>query len=66
MEFITEREAAVKWAISRRRVQKLCEQDRIQDVLRFGKSWMIPSDAKKTVDPRKIRKKEFIAYDDGP
>ena len=66
MDYITVREAAVKWDISQRRVQKLCEQGRIQGVLRFGKSWMIPSDAKKPADPRKIRKKEFIAYDDGP
>ncbi len=57
MEFITVREAAVKWAISRRRVQKLCEQDRIQDVLRFGKSWMIPSDAKKNRRPAKNSQK---------
>lgn len=64
MDFITVRETAVKWNISQRRVQKLCEEGRIQGVLRFGKSWMIPSDAKKPIDPRKIRKKEFIAYDD--
>lgn len=64
MDFITVRETAIKWNISQRRVQKLCEEGRIQGVLRFGKSWMIPSDAKKPTDPRKIRKKEFIAYDD--
>lgn len=66
MDFITVREIAVKWDISQRRVQKLCEEGRIQGVLRFGKSWMIPSDAKKPTDPRKIRKKEFTAYDDEP
>ena len=38
MDFITVREMAVKWDISQRRVQKLCEEGRIQGVLRFGKS----------------------------
>ncbi len=66
MDFITVREIAGKWDNSQSRVQKLCEEGRIQGVLRFGKSWMIPSDAKKPTDPRKIRKKEFIAYDDEP
>lgn len=66
MDFITVREITVKWDISQRRAQKLCEEGRIQGVLRFGKSWMIPSDAKKHTYPRKIRKKEFTAYDDEP
>lgn len=66
MDFITVREMAVKCDISQRRVQKLCEEGHIQGMLRFGKSWMIPSDAKKPTSPRKIRKKEFIAYDDEP
>lgn len=57
MDFMTVREMAAKWAISQRRVQKLCEESRIQGVLRFGKSWMIPSDAKKPIDPRKIQKR---------
>ncbi len=66
MDFITVQETAVKWDISQRRVQKLCEEGRIQGVHRFGKSWMIPSDAKKPADPRKIRKKESEAYDNEP
>ena len=66
MDFITVREIAVKWDISQRLVQKLCEEGRIQGVLRFGKSWMIPSNAKKPADPRKIRKKELTAYDGEP
>lgn len=64
MDFITVQEIAIKWDISQRRVQKLCKEGRIQGVLRFGKSWMIPSDAKKPTDPRKIGKKEFKVYDD--
>ncbi len=55
MEYITVKEAADKWNISPRRVQKLCEQERIPGLLRFGISWMIPKDAVKPADPRKGR-----------
>lgn len=34
-------------------VQKLCESERIEGVLRFGRSWMIPKTAKKPIDLRK-------------
>ncbi len=43
--FITVKDAAEKWGISTRRVQILCAQDRIKGAYRFGKSWMIPSNA---------------------
>jgi len=55
MDYITAREAAAKWNISQRRVQKLCEQGRILGVLHFGTSWMIPKEAAKPADPRKER-----------
>lgn len=55
MEYTTVKEAAVRWNISPRRVQRLCEQERIPGVQRFGKSWMIPQDAVKPTDPRKDR-----------
>lgn len=45
MEFITVKQAAEKWGIGVRRVQILCSQDRIKGAYRFGKSYMIPSDA---------------------
>ena len=40
MDYISVREASAKWAISERRVQKLCERGRIDGVLRFGRSWI--------------------------
>lgn len=58
MEFMSVRDAALLWNISERRVQKFCEDGRIEGVLRFGRSWMIPKDAKKPIDPRKVRIKE--------
>ncbi|MDE7002424.1 MAG: DNA-binding protein [Lachnospiraceae bacterium] len=57
-DYISVREAAGKWEISERRVQKLCEEERINGVMRFGHSWMIPRDAEKPYDMRlKSRRK---------
>ena len=58
LDAISVKEAAEKWQISERRIQKLCENDRIEGVKRFGHSWMIPADAKKPCDLRKRRKAE--------
>lgn len=55
MNYITARDAAALWDVSERRVQKLCEDGRIPDVQRFGRSWMIPSEAQKPEDMRKQR-----------
>lgn len=52
MDYISAREASRLWDISERWVQKLCENNRIDGVQRFGRSWMIPKDAKKPCDLR--------------
>ena len=52
MEYITAKEAAAKWGISERRVQVLCEQNRIKGVQRLGKAWAIPRNAVKPLDAR--------------
>ena len=52
-EYITASEAAKNWGISERRVQKLCEENRIPDVSKFSYMWLIPKDAKKPVDGRR-------------
>jgi len=44
MDYISVKEAAERWGISERWVQKLCEEGRITDVIRFGHSWAIPKD----------------------
>lgn len=58
MEFMSVRDAASIWMLSERRVQKYCEDGRIAGICRFGRSWMIPTDAEKPSDPRKRAKKE--------
>jgi len=50
--YMSAKEAAEKWGISERRVQILCQQNRIAGVLRFGRSWAIPKDAEKPPDNR--------------
>ena len=60
-EYISVKEAVAKWEISERRVQKLCEGNRIEGVFRFGHSWMIPKSAQKPDDLR-VKK---IAADQG-
>lgn len=51
-EYMTVQEAAKQWELSERRVQKLCETDRIKGVVRLSRVWLIPKNAKKPVDGR--------------
>ena len=53
LDAISVKEGAEKWQISEGRIQKLCENGRIEGVKRFGHSWMIPADAKKPCGLRK-------------
>lgn len=56
MEYMTVREAAEKWNITERWVQKLCEENRVKGTVRFSRVWMIPKDATKPVDGRRKEK----------
>ena len=46
MNYITVKEVVIAWDISERRVQVLCEQNRISEAQRLRKSWAISKDAK--------------------
>ncbi len=65
-KYIKASDAAEQWGISLHRVQELCKTGRIEGVTRFGRSWMIPADAKKPQDIRKTRKKEAGQPHDEP
>jgi len=52
MDYISTREAAEKWGISERRIQKLCEENRIVGVVRFSRVWAIPKDSPRPTDGR--------------
>ena len=56
MEYITVRDAAQKWNISERLVQKYCAMGRIEGAKKFGTSWVIPAGTVKPKDPRKAQK----------
>ncbi|MDO4339608.1 MAG: DNA-binding protein [Eubacteriales bacterium] len=58
MDYISVRDTAKKWDLSERRVQKLCEENRLSGVTRFGHIWMIPKDAQKPVDNRTRRARQ--------
>lgn len=58
MDYISCAEAAIKWGVSERRVQKLCEGNRIPGVSKFGSMWLIPKNAKKPIDGRTKQGKE--------
>ena len=59
LEYISAPEAAKKWGISERRVQKLCEENRIPGIARISRMWLIPKDAKKPIDGRRKKGKEL-------
>lgn len=50
--FISVKEAAEKWNVSDRRVRVLCSEGKIPGVVREGRSWKIPENAKKPEDGR--------------
>ncbi len=60
MEYLTTSEMAEKWNISRRRVTSLCTQGRVEGAFHKGNTWLIPEDAKKPEDPRRVRKAEQV------
>ena len=56
MEYISVKEASLKWGISERRIQRLWVEERVAGASRFSRVWMIPKDAEKPAD---ARRKEF-------
>ena len=58
MEYISSPQAAEKWGISERRVQKLREENRIPRVAKLSRLWLIPKDAEKPIDGRTKQGKE--------
>lgn len=57
-DYMTVQEAAKQWELSERRVQKLCEGNRIEGVIRLSRVWLIPKDTKKPIDRRRKETKE--------
>ncbi len=62
IQYMSAREAAEKWNISRRRVSILCAENRIPNVAMLGNMWLIPRDAKKPLDARFKNKAKQTAH----
>ena len=52
-EYMTAQEAAKKWNVSLRWVQRLCKENRIDGAMNINRVWLIPKAAKKPVDKRR-------------
>ena len=53
MNYMTTKEAGLKWNISERRVQVLCGQGRIDGAFRLGNNWALPTNVHKPDDARR-------------
>ena len=54
--YIGTKEAAERWGISERRIRALCRNGKIDGAVLEGKTWKIPSNAKKPADGRESAK----------
>lgn len=71
LQWMTASQAAERWGVSLRYVQRLLAAGRVPDVQKYGRSWMIPPDAKKPDVRQKERPPEpsavlpylFIAWE---
>ncbi len=59
-EYMTAQEAAEKWNVSLRWVQRLCKENRIEGVLNINRVWLIPNTAEKPADARRKEIKNSI------
>lgn len=49
---VTTKQMSLIWGISDRRIRKLCQEGKIEGAFLIGKTWHLPSDAKKPLDGR--------------
>lgn len=57
-DYMTVQETAKLWELSERRIQKLCEEKRIDGTVRLSRMWLIPKSAKKPDDARRKKGKK--------
>ena len=59
MRYLSVAQTAERWGISPRRIQILCNEERIPGAVRIGRSWAIPDDELKPEDAR-IKSGKYI------
>ena len=52
LNWISPLQASEKWGITERQVQSLCKQGKINGVIKWNRSWLIPKDASRPTDGR--------------
>lgn len=52
-EYMTAQEAAEKWNVSLRWVQRLCKEKHIEGVMNINRIWLIPKDMDKPCNTRR-------------
>lgn len=52
MKYLSIKEMSERWGVSARRIQILCKEGRIPDIILIGRTWGIPENAKKPADAR--------------
>ena len=63
MNYIKVSQAAEKWGLSARRVRILCQENKIEGVIRRGNLYMIPENAQKPVDGRRKASRQVISFE---
>ena len=65
MEYMTVREAAKKWEVSVRLIQRLCAEGRIDGASKSGNAWVIPAGTVKPQDPRRKKRRRDYLWQSG-
>jgi hypothetical protein len=58
LDWISPLQASEAWGITERQVQSLCKNGKIEGVVKWGRSWLIPKNTLKPVDGRTKQAKE--------
>lgn len=51
-DYMTAQEAAEKWNVSLRWVQRLCKENRVKGSLNINRVWLVPKETKRPLDMR--------------
>ncbi|MGN0458205.1 MAG: Fic family protein [Eubacterium sp.] len=63
MNYIKVSQVAEKWGLSARRVRILCQENKIEGVIRKGNLYMIPESAQKPADGRRKKSRQAISFE---
>ena len=63
MEYVSTEEIAKKWGVKQRQVQNMLADGRVAGAKKYGRLWMIPSDAEKPLD---LRNSKIVPEEEKP